>query len=78
MLEESFEELVKYKAKRMAEASSWKDQASRLNCDFKAFKVGGWDAMIYDMAFSLGVQKYAARDFRERLIKKWLEEGMDP
>ncbi len=55
MLEESFEELVKYKAKRMAAAASWKDQASRLNCDFKAFKVGGWDAMIYDMAFSLGV-----------------------
>jgi hypothetical protein len=47
-----------------------------LNCDFKAFKVGGWDAMIYDMAFSLGVQRYATRLLRERLIRKWLEEGL--
>ena len=72
----NFEQLVEYKAKRMAKAASWKNQASRLSCDFKAFKVGGWDAMIYDMAFSLGVQKYATRDFRERLIKKWLTEGL--
>ena len=75
-VEENFEQLIKYKAKRMAEAASWKDQASRLNCDFKTFKVGGWDAMIYDMAFSLGVQTYATRNFRERLIKKWLDEGL--
>jgi len=75
-IEENFEQLIKYKAKRMAEAASWKDQASRLSCDFKAFKVGGWDAMIYDMAFSLGVQRYATRDFRERLIKKWLGKGL--
>jgi len=32
--------------------------------------------MIYDMAFSLGVQRYATRDFRERLIKKWLGKGL--
>jgi len=72
----NFEQLVRYKAERMAKAASWEDQASRLNCDFKAFKVGGWDAMIYDMAFSLGVQKYATRNFREHLIKKWLKEGL--
>ena len=75
-IEDNFEQLIKYKAKRMAEAASWKDPASRLSCDFKAFKVRGWDAMIYDMAFSLGVQRYAARDFRERLIKNWLDEGL--
>lgn len=72
----NFEQLVEYKAKRMAKAASWKAQASSLSCDFKAFKVGGWDAMIYDMAFSLGVQRYATRKFRERLIKKWLNEGL--
>jgi hypothetical protein len=72
----NFEQLVEYKAKRMAKAAAWKNQASKLNCDFKAFKIGGWDAMIYDMAFSLGVQRYATRDFRERLIKKWLNEGL--
>jgi hypothetical protein len=72
----NFEQLVEYKAKRMAKAASWKDQASSLSCDFKAFKVGGWDAMIYDMAFSLGVQRYATRKFRERLIKKWLAKAL--
>jgi hypothetical protein len=72
----NFEQLVEYKAKRMAKAAAWKNQASKLSCDFTAFKVGGWDAMIYDMAFSLGVQRYATRAFRERLIKKWLNEGL--
>jgi len=72
----NFEQLVEYKAKRMAGAGAWKNQADKLGCDFKAFKVGGWDAMIYDMAFSLGVQRYAARAFRERLIKKWLSQGL--
>lgn len=75
-IEENFEQLIRYKAKRMAEAASWKDQAGRLGCDFQAFKIGGWDAMIYDMAFSLGVQTYARRDFREHLIKKLLDEGL--
>jgi hypothetical protein len=75
-IENDFEQLVEYKAKRMAKAGSWKNQARRLGCDFKAFKVGGWDAMIYDMAFSLGVQRYATRDFRERLINKWLGKGL--
>jgi hypothetical protein len=72
----NFEQLVEYKAKRMAEAAAWKNQAGKLGCDFKAFKVGGWDAMIYDMAFSLGVQRYATRAFRERLINKWLGKGL--
>ena len=72
----NFEQLVEYKAKRMAKAAAWKNQASKLGCDFKAFKVGGWDAMIYDMAFSLGVQRYATRKFRERLIKKWLDKDL--
>lgn len=75
-IKNNFEQLVEYKAKRMAKAASWKAQASSLSCDFKAFKVGGWDAMIYDMAFSLGVQRYATRKFREHLIKKWLAKGL--
>jgi hypothetical protein len=72
----NFEQLVEYKAKRMAKAAAWKNQASKLGCDFKAFKVGGWDAMIYDMAFHLGVQKYPTHGFRECLIKKWLAKGL--
>ena len=61
----NFEQLIKYKAERMAKAASWEDQAGRLNCDFKAFKVGGWDAMIYDMAFSLGCLLYTSPSPRD-------------
>jgi len=80
MFEESFEQLVKHKAKRMAEATSWKEQAAELGIkgdnELRAFKVGGWDAMIFDMAQSLNFVTYARRDFRKRLINKWEKEDM--
>ncbi len=81
MLTESFEELVKEKAKRMWKASSLKEQAAELGIkgdnELRAFKVGGWDAMIFDMAQSLNFgRQYGSRDFRKRLIDKWEGEGM--
>jgi len=78
-LEESFEEVVKHKAKRMAKASSWDQQAKTLGitkpAELRAFKLGGWDAMIYDVGMTLG-QRYARRDFRRQLINKWEKEGI--
>jgi len=81
MLEESFEELVREKARRMAQAETLKEQAAALGVkginELRAFKVGGWDAMIFDMAQSLNIdKKFASSDFRQRLIDKWEEEGM--
>jgi len=81
MLEESFEQLVKEKAKRMAKAPLLKEQAAELgikaDTELRVFKVGGWDAMIFDMAQSLKLdKKWAGRDFRKHLIDKWEEEGM--
>jgi hypothetical protein len=79
-IQESFKELVKHKAQQMAEASTWKEQAAELGLksddELKAFKLGGWDAMIFDMAQALNFVSYARRDFRQRLIEKWLREGM--
>ena len=81
MLEESFEEIAKERAKRMAVANSLKEQAAKLgiktDSELRAFKVGGWDAMIFDMAQSLNLGKqYGGRDFRRRLIDKWENEGV--
>ncbi|MBA7616386.1 hypothetical protein ES703_23682 [subsurface metagenome] len=77
---ESFERLVKQKAKNMAGASSWRSQAIGLGIkgdnELRAFKVGGWDAMIFDMAHALNMIKYAESDFRKRLIEQWETEGM--
>ena len=79
-IEEIFEQLVEYKAKRMADASTWKEQATELGIksddELKAFKLGGWDAMIFDMAQALNIMSYARRDFRKRLIQKWLREDI--
>ena len=78
-IEKSFEQLVEDKAKHMADASSWKQQANELGIksddELKAFKLGGWDAMIFDMAQALNFVSYARRDFRKRLIEKWQREG---
>jgi len=44
--------------------------------ELKAFKLGGWDAMIFDMAQVLNLVSYARRDFGKRLIEKWQGEGL--
>jgi len=43
--------------------------------ELRAFKVGGWDAMIYEMGMSIS-QAYAERKYRKQLIEKWLNDGM--
>lgn len=64
----------------MSVAISWEEQAQELGIkdgkELKAFKVGGWDAMIFDMAQSLNFINFARRDFRKRLIEEWLKEGI--
>ena len=79
-IEESFEELVRNKAKHMADASSWRGQATELGvgseAEFRAFKLGGWDAMIFDMAQALNIVRYAQSQHRKRLIQKWEREGL--
>ena len=79
---EAFEVLLTIKAEKMAKASTWRDQAKGLGVEgddqLKAFKLGGWDAMIYDMAHALDidVRRYADRKFRKQLIEKWLKDGL--
>jgi hypothetical protein len=79
-IEASFEEIVKNKAKHMSDAASWKNQAIKLGVkgeeQLKAFKIGGWDAMIFDMAQSLNYVRYAQSEFRRNLIDRWLREGL--
>ncbi|GAI08813.1 unnamed protein product [marine sediment metagenome] len=75
---ECFEQLVRNRAKHMADAPSLTEQATklRLNSDaeLKAFKLGCWNAMIFDSAQALNLMAYAKQDFRRRLIEKWQEE----
>lgn len=79
-IEESFEEIVKNKAKHMADATSWRRQAEELGVSseeqLRAFKLGGWDAMIFDMAQALNIVRYAQSQHRKRLIQKWEREGL--
>jgi len=79
-IQESFEEIVKNKAKHMADASSWRRQAAELGVmgedQLRAFKLGGWDAMIFDMAQALNLVSYARSEFRKQLVGKWESEGM--
>ena len=78
MLESSFEELVKDKAKK--QAAKLKEQAGHLGIaddrELKAFIIGSWDAMIFDMAHALNLGKYATHEHRQKLINKWLAEGL--
>ena len=77
-IEGAFEQLVKNKAEHMAGTCA--RQATELGIksadEVKAFKLGGWDAMIFDMAQALNLVSYARRDFRKHLIEKWLSEGL--
>ena len=52
MLRENFEELVKHKARRMAGEQQQAIDLGFSNAnELKAFKVGGWDAMIYEWVY---------------------------
>jgi len=77
---ECFEQLVWNKAKHIGDAPSLKEQAAKLGLnsdnEVKAFKLGRWDAMIFDSAQALNLLAYARRDFRKRLIEKWQREGL--
>ena len=72
-----FEQVVKHKAKRMANKPEFTEQAIALgfstDAELKAFTAGAWDAMIYEVAMSLS-QRYARRDYRRELIDKWLTD----
>ena len=75
----NFEQLVKYKAKRMKQREGYESYRQRLLKDLKvtkledAFLVGAFDAMIYDMASAIG-QAYMKPKFREDLIRKILAD----
>lgn len=77
--EEAFEILVRDKAQRMSKASGWKEQAENLGVkgdeQLRAFKIGGWDEMIFDMAHVLDIH-FLDREFRKRLVEKWLRQGL--
>lgn len=76
-IRESFEGLVKYKAKRMQQRKSYEILRRELLSEFKvtqlddAFLLGAYDAMIYEMASTIG-QAYMKPKFRKNLIKKIL------
>lgn len=82
MLDTSFEELVKHKATKQATAATLREQARDLGFiteeQWDIFKIGSWDAMIYDMAMALNIdpKKQASRQYRAALIQKWLSEGL--
>ena len=80
-MKECFEKLVRNKANRMAYAASWKEQAAALgiksDAELRAFKLGSWDAMIFDMAQALNLGRTCGnRDSRKRLIQQWLNENL--
>ena len=78
MLESSFEELVRDKAAKQT-SESLKAHARTLGIsdrELNAFKLGSWDAMIFDMAHALNLGKYATHDYRQKFINKWLAEGL--
>ena len=82
MLDDSFDELVKDKAMRQGTAATLKEQAHDLGFtteeQWNIFKIGSWDAMIYDMAQALNVNRnrYASREYRKKLIQQWLDEHL--
>lgn len=79
---ECFEQLVRNRAEHIADDSSLKKQAIALGVnvdsdnELNAFKLGRWDAMIFDSAQALNLVAYAKRDFRKHLIEKWQSEGL--
>ena len=69
-IRDNFEQVVKYKAKRMKQRKGYEFYRQHLLKDLKvtqlddAFLVGAFDAMIYDMASAIG-QAYMKPEFRK-------------
>jgi len=80
MIRNHFEEMVKYKAKRMKQRKGYQLYRQSLLKELKvtqldqAFLIGAFDAMIYDMAGAVG-QAYMKPAFRKNLIKKIVAEN---
>jgi len=78
-IREHFEQLVKYKARRMKQRKGYEPYRQSLLKDLKvtqlddAFLLGAFDAMIYDMAGAIG-QAYMKPEFRKNLIRKILAD----
>ena len=76
---EHFEELVRYKARRMKQRKNYEPYRQSLLKDLKitqlddAFLLGAFDAMIYDMAGAIG-QAYMKPKFRKDLLRKILAD----
>ena len=74
-----FEQIVKYKAKRMKQREGYESYRQSLLKDLKvtqlddAFLVGAFDAMIYDMASAIG-QAYMKPEFRKDLLRRILAD----
>jgi hypothetical protein len=74
-----FEQLVKYKAKRMQQRKGYKSYRQGILSELKitrlddAFLIGAFDAMIYDMAGAIG-QAYMKPQFRKSLLSKILAD----
>ena len=79
-IRDHFEQIVKYKAKRMKQRKGYEFYRKRLLKDLEitqlddAFLVGAFDAMIYDMASAIG-QAYMKPTFRKGLLTKILAEA---
>jgi len=80
-LDESIEIVLRDKAKKQTK-KSLQEQAEELGItsdkELRAFLIGSWDAMIFDMvhALNLPLKDYQTHAYRQRLIKKWLAEGL--
>lgn len=77
-LEGLFEKLVRDKAKKQTK-ETLQNQARALGISedkLDAFKIGSWDAMIFDMAHALNLGKYATHDYRQKFIKQWLKDKL--
>ena len=80
MLDASVEDLLRDKVIKQTKESLQK-QAKDLGITSKdglrAFIIGSWDAMIFDMVHALNLppRYYQTHEYRQSLIKKWLAEG---
>ena len=72
-----FEQVVIYKAKRMKQKKDYESYRQSLLKDVtsldKAFLLGAFDAMIYDMAGAIG-QAFMKPRFRKDLLKQIFDE----
>ncbi len=82
-LRESFDFIVKNKAQNIISKPKYKIESKRLLNELgietpeseKAFVVGAIEAMIFDIALSLNLLKYAEYKSRHRLTKEILKEN---